>query len=468
MLARAGGRPLRLGQAGPIRVVGRAEHRQGLAGARFDRRGGGDVAAKGVALRGQPGFVLRERGDLALCASDPLLGHGRGRLGAGTPMLRLETRRVVGREARRQPVATLAEIGGSGLPRGETGAGVVRCRPASISVGRRRGRGRRHAIDRLAETRELAVQARALRLVPGDLPGDRLGFAGHGPFGLFGSTAVRGQAGLVGTSGIQRATSLRRRGDACRDRALQLGELRLGAFQVGVQASVFRPPFQHGIRGPERDAGVIDDGRTVSGDRHPARRQRCLDGEACGEVGHPDGPREQAPHATGRIPPDRFDQPTTAGLGDGVQAAAGRRVRDRHLARQPFLDQQAAALGGEVRHFARSRRGRPVPGRPGRPPRPRADPDPRRDPHPAGGRRPCAPPVRSGDAPPRPDDPPGLPLDRAAPRPPRKRWPPDRPSRPVPPRPSQAPPARLRASPGLSTLRSAPVPAMSSPSRAVP
>ncbi len=189
--------------------------------------------------------------------------------------------------------------------------------------------------------------------MPGDFPGDRLGFTGHGPFRLFGSAAVRGQARFVGASGIQRAAGLRRRRDAGRDRALQLGELHLGAFQVGVQASVFCPPFQHGIRGPERDAGVIDDGRTVSGDRHPARRQRCLDGEACGEIGHPDGPREQAPHATGRIPPDRFDQPTTAGLGDGVQAAAGRRVRDRHLARQPFLDQQATALGGEVRDLVR-------------------------------------------------------------------------------------------------------------------
>ncbi len=349
MLARTGCRSLGFGQAGPIRVVGRPEHHEGLASARFERRGGGDFAAKGVALRGQPGLVLRERGDLTLRSRDPLLGHGRGSLGAGSPMLRIETRRIVGREARRQPVATLAQIGGAGLPGGETGAGVVGRWPLAIRVGRRRGRGHGHAIDRLAETRELAVQARALRLVPGHLPGDRLRFSGDGPFRLLGSTAVRGHAGLVSTSAIQRDPRLRRRRAAGRDRALQLGELHLGAFQVGVQPSVFRPPFQHGICGPERDAGVVDDGRTVSGDRHPTRGQRCLDGKACREIGQPDGAREQPPHATGGISPDRLDQPAATGLGNGVQAAAGRRVRDRHVAREPFLDEQAAALGREVR-----------------------------------------------------------------------------------------------------------------------
>ncbi len=266
-------------------------------------------------------------------------------------MLGGEPCRVMCRQLRREPVAPLPEVPGSGFPGGQGGQRIVRGAAGRLSAGARsrRRRGRGHRLDRLAEAGQLAVQTRALGLVPRSFPGDRLGFAGDGAFRLFGAPTLGGQSGLVRSSRIERGARRGRGGAARRHGTLQLPELRLGAFQVRVEASVLRPSLQHGIRRPQRDPGVIDDSRAVPHDRHPAGRQRRLDREAGRKVRHPHGPGEQAPYPTGRVPPDGLGQPPAAGRGDRIEAAARRRIGDRDLAGQPFLDQEPAAFGGKVR-----------------------------------------------------------------------------------------------------------------------
>ena len=161
---------------------------------------------------------------------------------ARAAMLGVAARPRRGRQLGREPVAPLAEVGGTRLP------GRDRCPSSSAASPGRRVRWRRgSAGSGVAQSRDLGVESGCCwALVPGGLAGDGLGLAGGGAFRLLGSPAVR----RPGVASSARAVSKADRAASRRATAAVIGlraevrELALGALEVRRQAGVLGPPLE--------------------------------------------------------------------------------------------------------------------------------------------------------------------------------------------------------------------------------